>query len=84
MKKIVIASLIAAPALALTACGGGGTTTENVTVSNDLVLNEGELAGDNFATDAALNETADAVNTAEAVTDNALEGASNVVGNAAE
>ena len=80
MKKIVITSLVAASALTLAACGTS-ETTENVAVANDVVLNEGELAGDTVvdntltATDAVVENADDAAANIADATGNALANA---------
>lgn len=68
MKKTIITALVAVVALPLAACGGS-TTTENTTVTNEIVLDE--TSTDNLtavdglnATDAPIDNAADAAGNA--------------------
>ncbi len=70
MKKILTASLVAASALTLAACGG--STTENVTVTNEIVLNEGDVLVDNLAVDDSLTAIDNATDNLADATGNAL------------
>lgn len=77
MKKIALAPLAVAASLALSACGGG--TTENATVTNEIVLNDEEPALEGNLT------AVDTLNTGDLVVDNAAEAtlnATDATGNA--
>lgn len=81
MKTIITTAFVAATALTLAACGGTTTTTENVTVTNETVLEEGAA---NLTAVDAVNDSGAVLDNAVDLTGNAADATGNAVANATE